>query len=1303
MTQHKTTFKRSVAILMTMAMVLSQPTGITMPRQAQAAGYGLNNPTTDSKGVTTWDCVYFGNYWQGATPTPTAPPFSTPIAPHTPTPSPFSTPVAPHTPTPSPYWVPTARPTVTPELVSAKIILATPTAHSKKVVGKKIMMKEAGNVTPTPEPVITPKPTVQPDPTPTSKVSPTPASNNFKIGSIKWRVLSVDGNDAFLMADQSLDAEPYNNSDASVTWSECTLRSWLNGYDSLSNKAGIDYRNNNFIDSAFTNKEKYAIMQTKVSNGDDSDYGGIIGGEDTRDKVYLLSMAEISEESYGFNENFNIESYARMTHDTAYTIWKRGGNYRDIWWLRTAIQGNGAARIYEDGSGHAVANMWPKLGVRPVLHLDLSNTDLWSYAGTVSSEGESVTNGSFVGTLRGYTTSNRTATLDNREITVSSEIEDEDVINLLANHTTRLVAVTLENGVITQITAAENILKPTIEIQPEVSEIVYEHSKFSKKKFDLNLVIKCDVKYPYSLEQVLSAAGEDSGLAVQISKVTLDSQFADSGSIPYYLKDGIFDSKDVSYEKEPNLSLALGETQTISLTAYLKDDYIPENVSNATTFTAQLNDDATTRVNKTVNIANMDKAKKIAQTKQSVSANAPEMNKINTILNGTQAAFDDTKLREYLTDNEVKAVTAQVNNWIYTSNALNSIITDDSENGLIKQLLKKSNLSKEALADKVFEKLGISQAKGMLTGGKSYTGTLKFEATDKNTGKDIVIVFTTNMTFYAFNGSQVSYGGFGTISYKIQKQGFNVKSSKTDLKCEKNGNGVGVITYANYDSFVSSLKKIMEKQIHGCYSKIYGKGIDEISDELLSGTFRKIVVGKYGSASEMVYTGLKYAATGYTEEDAKKSVKDVTIILAKGMNEKKTKVEVHCPVDVSVYDNDGNLCAQIVNDQVVAGYDDVSAYVDNDAKYLLLPDDDYVIEYSGNDDGTMTCNIEEYENDEVVKSLTYENIPLSSNMKYNNFLEAGRRQALALYNPNNEEGDGIAPAEAEGFEPEVIEAEKLTLNEETLELQVDKSYMLQEAIEPYNTTDSGVTWESSNEQVALVDETGLVQAVGVGNADIVAKSQDGKLSAVCQVKVTKASNDNEPSATPTVSPTAKPTGKPTARPTVTPGANVAKNPTQSSAAPNTSAQKLRKGQLVKDTKTKVYYKILSITSSGGTVAYVKPVGKKSKSITIAASTVLDGHTFKVVAVSAKAYKGCSKLQKVTIGKNITSIGKNAFAGCKKLKKITIKSTKLKSSSIGKNAFKGTAKKLTVKVPKKQYKVYKKFLKKKGNGMLKVIK
>ncbi len=96
-------------------------------------------------------------------------------------------------------------------------------------------------------------------------------------------------------------------------------------------------------------------------------------------------------------------------------------------------------------------------------------------------------------------------------------------------------------------------------------------------------------------------------------------------------------------------------------------------------------------------------------------------------------------------------------------------------------------------------------------------------------------------------------------------------------------------------------------------------------------------------------------------------------------------------------------------------------------------------------------------------------------------------------------------------------------------------------------------------------------------------------------------------------------------------------------------------------------------------------------------------TYQVKSIASKAFANNKKLKTVTIGKNITTIGKSAFAGCKKLKKITIKSTKLKSGAIGKNAFKGTAKNLVVKVPRKQYRAYKKFLKKKGNKTVKVTK
>ncbi|MDE6566207.1 MAG: leucine-rich repeat domain-containing protein [Lachnospiraceae bacterium] len=126
---------------------------------------------------------------------------------------------------------------------------------------------------------------------------------------------------------------------------------------------------------------------------------------------------------------------------------------------------------------------------------------------------------------------------------------------------------------------------------------------------------------------------------------------------------------------------------------------------------------------------------------------------------------------------------------------------------------------------------------------------------------------------------------------------------------------------------------------------------------------------------------------------------------------------------------------------------------------------------------------------------------------------------------------------------------------------------------------------------------------------------------------------------------------------------------------------------------KLVYKV----TGTGTVTLVKPVSKSIKKVTIPATVKIDGFTFKVTAVSAKAFAGCKKLKTVTIGANVSSIGKQAFKNCKKLSKITIRSKKLTKGKVGAGAFKGIAKKATIKVPKKKYKAYKKFLRKKGIG------
>lgn len=205
---------------------------------------------------------------------------------------------------------------------------------------------------------------------------------------IKWRVLSVSGNDAFLMADQNLDAKPYNETVSNVTWETCTLRSWLNGYTSASNAAGFSYSSDNFINTAFTTEEKSAIYLSRVDNKDNLPYD-TEGGNTTWDKVYLSSIDEASHQAYGFNSIFGADSKTRVSTNTTYTAGKTGMHPAETanwWWLRSpGIYSYYASEVDCNGYGYGGYNVnLTDVAVRPVLHLDLSSSSLWSYGGTVS-------------------------------------------------------------------------------------------------------------------------------------------------------------------------------------------------------------------------------------------------------------------------------------------------------------------------------------------------------------------------------------------------------------------------------------------------------------------------------------------------------------------------------------------------------------------------------------------------------------------------------------------------------------------------------------------------------------------------------------------------------------------------------------------------------------------------------------------------------------------------------------------------------------------------------------------------------
>lgn len=136
-----------------------------------------------------------------------------------------------------------------------------------------------------------------------------------------------------------------------------------------------------------------------------------------------------------------------------------------------------------------------------------------------------------------------------------------------------------------------------------------------------------------------------------------------------------------------------------------------------------------------------------------------------------------------------------------------------------------------------------------------------------------------------------------------------------------------------------------------------------------------------------------------------------------------------------------------------------------------------------------------------------------------------------------------------------------------------------------------------------------------------------------------------------------------------------------------------KGAILYDQATGNRYQVIS---AGKSVSFVS-VGEKESaiSVTVPARVTLGGQSYKVTSIADKAFCDCKKIKSIVIGKNITKIGTKAFYKCKQLKRITIKTTLLRDANVGTKAFYGIHKNVSVKVPKKKVKVYRKWLPKKG--------
>ncbi len=180
---------------------------------------------------------------------------------------------------------------------------------------------------------------------------------------LEWMVLDKQDGKVFLISRYGLDAEPYNAPQEETTWENCTLRAWLNG---------------EFMDLAFTPEHQAMIAETQIVN-EDNEYFSCDAGNDTVDKVYLMSMHEVELYFPEYMDNWTVATPYAQAHGSVANWHEMMPEYGNTWWwTRTPGNGNLFAVIVESSGKIKIQGDYvfrPYGCDRPVMWIDTSLLD----------------------------------------------------------------------------------------------------------------------------------------------------------------------------------------------------------------------------------------------------------------------------------------------------------------------------------------------------------------------------------------------------------------------------------------------------------------------------------------------------------------------------------------------------------------------------------------------------------------------------------------------------------------------------------------------------------------------------------------------------------------------------------------------------------------------------------------------------------------------------------------------------------------------------------------------------------------
>lgn len=98
----------------------------------------------------------------------------------------------------------------------------------------------------------------------------------------------------------------------------------------------------------------------------------------------------------------------------------------------------------------------------------------------------------------------------------------------------------------------------------------------------------------------------------------------------------------------------------------------------------------------------------------------------------------------------------------------------------------------------------------------------------------------------------------------------------------------------------------------------------------------------------------------------------------------------------------------------------------------------------------------------------------------------------------------------DGEADKTVHVTGITLDPSTMTIKEGESFLIVATITPENADNKDITWSSSSDAVAIVDNDGRVTGVQAGNATVTAKTKEGNITASCAITVV---NNLAPSVT----------------------------------------------------------------------------------------------------------------------------------------------------------------------------------------------